>query len=199
MDALEILLRPVVSLVNRRISMTTPARELCADLEGRVFAIRVSNTSLAAYVRVEAEAVALSGEYTADPDVVIEGSLLSLASLPGPGGEQAIRDGIVKLTGDAEDAAKLQRLLYFGRPDIEEELSGIVGDVAAHELGEIARAIGRRSRQATEIMQQNVGEYLTEESRSLPTRREVDEFAARVNTLRDDVARLEARLRKIDV
>jgi ubiquinone biosynthesis protein UbiJ len=44
-------------------------------------------------------------------------------------------------------------------------------------------------------MQQNVGEYLREESRAVPTRDEVVGFRDQVDTLRDDVARFEARLK----
>lgn len=197
MDALETLLRPVVNVVNRQIGATTPARELCGELDGRVFALRLSNTALTMTIRIETDSIAILGGYADDPDVVISGSLFSLARLGGPTGEEAIRDGSVSLTGDVEDAAKLQRLLRYGRPDVEEELSVLVGDVAAHELGEIARGIGRWGRRAGEVLQQNISEYLQEESRSVPSRLEADEFADRVNALRDDVARLEARLQRL--
>ena len=198
MDALETLLQPVVGLVNRQIRSTTPARELCGELEGRVVAVGVRNTALSIYVRVEAERIALTGTYDAEPDVVISGSPISLAMLAGPDGETAIRDGSVSLAGDAELAAKFQRLLRYGRPDLEEELSRFTGDVAAHELGEIVRSLGRWGRQTGDILQQNVSEYLQEESRSVPSRYEVDDLAARVGALRDDVARLEARIDRLN-
>ena len=35
MDALAAMLRPIISVVNRQISAKTPARDLCAELEGR--------------------------------------------------------------------------------------------------------------------------------------------------------------------
>ena len=43
-------------------------------------------------------------------------------------------------------------------------------------------------------MRQNLSEYLQEESRAVPSRHEVDTFRQQVDTLRDDVARFEARL-----
>ena len=145
MDALETLLQPVVGLVNRQIRSTTPARELCGELEGRVVAVGVRNTALSIYVRVEAERIALTGTYDAEPDVVISGSPISLAMLAGPDGETAIRDGSVSLAGDAELAAKFQRLLRYGRPDLEEELSRFTGDVAAHDAAVVdVRKVDRR-------------------------------------------------------
>jgi len=74
---------------------------------------------------------------------VITGSLLTLAGLATGGGETAIRDGSLDLTGNAETAAAFQRLLAYGTPDLEEELSRLVGDVAAHGIGDVARNIGR--------------------------------------------------------
>ena len=48
-------------------------------------------------------------------------------------------------------------------------------------------------------MRQNIGEYLQEESRAVPTREEVEIFRSQVDGLRDDVARFEARLTAIEL
>jgi ubiquinone biosynthesis protein UbiJ len=185
-------------LINRRIAMTTPARELCDELQGTLIAVRVRNTGLAMYVRVDANELTLLGEFDEVPDATITGSLLSLARLAGESGESAVRDGSLELTGDAEVAQSFQRLLRYGRPELEEEVSEILGDVAAHELGEFARHVGRWGREARETLRQNFSEYLQEESRALPTRYEVLQFQKRVDVLRDDAARLDARLTRLE-
>ena len=117
--------------------------------------------------------------------------------MAGQSGETAVRDGSLDLTGDAETAREFQQLLAFAKPDVEEELSGIVGDVAAHRLGEIARGVGRWGRDARSTMGANIREYLQEESRDAPSRYEVDAFSKNVGTLRDDVDRVEARLNRL--
>jgi ubiquinone biosynthesis protein UbiJ len=43
----------------------------------------------------------------------------------------------------------------------------------------------------------NIREYLQEESRDAPSRYEVERFASRVDTLRDDVDRLAARVARL--
>jgi ubiquinone biosynthesis protein UbiJ len=194
MNALETLLRPAAAMINRQIGGMTPARELCDELDGRVFAMRVPDTALALYLIVEGGGVVMTGDYTGEPDVVVSGSPLALARLAGPAGEDLLRDGSIDITGDAVMAGQFRKLLQYGRPDLEEELSGVVGDVAAHGIGEFFRGIGRWSVEAGETMGQNVGEYLKEERQAVPGRHEVDAFRADVNTLRDDVARFEARL-----
>jgi ubiquinone biosynthesis protein UbiJ len=197
MDALEAALRPIASLLNRNIQDSTPARELCADLSGTVVAVRVRNTALAAYFMVDDDALNVVASSSEEPDVVITGSIITLARMAGQSGETAIRDGSLDLTGDAEAAGQFQQLLSFAKPDVEEELSGIVGDVAAHRLGEFARGLGRWGRGARSTMSTNIREYLQEESRDAPSRYEVDKFSADVSTLRDDVDRVEARLNRL--
>jgi len=179
MDALEAALRPVAKILNRNIQESTPARELCLELSGMVAAVRVSNTALAAYFIVDDEAIDVATTSSQDPDVIITGSLITLASLAGQSGTTAIRDG------------------SLARPDIEEELSGIVGDAAAHRLGELARGFGRWGREARSTMGANIREYLQEESRDAPSRYEVEKFNTNVSKLRDDVDRIEARLNRL--
>lgn len=197
-DPLEALLRPVANLLNRNIVETTPARELCEKLDGKIIAIRVRDTALAMYFIIDEELITLATDSAADPDVVISGSLLTLAGLLGAGGEQAIRDGDVDLTGDARTAMLFQELLGFAKPDLEEELSTFVGDAAAHQIGQIARGVGSWAREARATMGANIREYLQEENRSLPSRYEVERFTQRLHTLRDDVERLDARLTRLE-
>jgi ubiquinone biosynthesis protein UbiJ len=129
-----------------------------------------------------------------EPDVVITGSLVALALMAG---EDSIRDGSLDLTGDAATAQAFQQLLTHARPDIEEELSAVIGDTAAHGLGEFARAVGQWARQTRSIMGDNIREYLQEESRDVPSRYEVEQFSKHVNELRDDVDRLAARVGRL--
>lgn len=197
-DPLDALLRPVANLLNRNIAATTPARKLCLELDGKTIAIRVRDTALAMYFAFQDTVVSLTADTEAEPDVVITGSLLTLANMASTGNERAIRTGELDLSGDAGTAKAFQDLLAYAKPDIEEELSTLIGDVAAHQLGEVARGISDWAREARSTMGTNIREYLQEESRDLPSRYEVDRFANQVDTLRDDVARLDARLGRLE-
>lgn len=195
---LEALLRPVADTLNRNIAETTPARALAVELNGSAVAIRVRDTALAMYFIFDQEAVTLATRYSEEPDVLISGSLVTLARMLGGTGESAIRSGDVALSGDAAVAQRFQKLLTFAKPDIEEELSRVVGDVAAYRIGELARGLGGWVRETRATMHENIREYLQEEKRSLPTRYEVERFAGQVDELRDDVERIAARLDKLE-
>jgi len=197
-DPLEALLRPITKVLNRNIAETTPARELATQLDGKTVAIRVRDTALAMYFVFDQDIVTLATEFDADPDVVITGSLVTLARMAGGAGAQAIRDGDIDLTGDAATAQRFQTLLDHAKPDVEEELSRVIGDVAAHQLAEFARGVGNWVRGARSTMGDNIREYLQEERRDLPTRYEVEQFSQRVGELRDDVERIAARLKRLE-
>ncbi len=194
MDALRALLQPAVAMVNRQIAESTPARELCDELDGKSVAIRVRGAGLAICLAVAGRRLEFRDLAATEPDVVLTGSLIALGGLAGENGEELIRSGRIDLTGDAGVADDFRRLLGYGKPDWEEQLSGVIGDTAAHGLGNIIRDVARWGRDAKSTMEQNVGEYLQEESRALPSRYEVDQFRADVQRLRDDVARAEARI-----
>lgn len=198
MDTLETLFRPLAALVNRQIKASTPARELCSELDGKVIAVRVRDTGLVMYLCVCPDEIAILGDFDGDPDVAITGTILTLARLAGTSGEDAIRDGSLELIGDAEVAQAFQKLLGYGKPDIEEELSGVIGDAAAHRLGEVARSVSGWGKAAGSTLRQNITEFLQEERRDVPSRYEVDVFTKKVDTLRDDVARVEARLKRLE-
>jgi len=194
MNPLEAVLRPVANILNRNIRETTPARELCDKLDETVVAVRVRNTALVTWFIIHDGVLELVTDYDEEPDVLISGSLLTLARMSGDSGLEALRNGSLELTGDAHKAERFQRLLALAKPDIEEELSSVIGDAAAHRLGAIARGLGEWGRNARSTMRANVREYLQEESRDVPSRYEVEEFAGEIGRLRDDVDRLGARI-----
>lgn len=194
MNPLEVLLQPITRVLNRNIRESTRASELCERLDGKLIAIRVRDTGLSGYFEIGRNAINLTTDSEGEPDVVISGSLVALALMAG---EDSIRDGSLELSGDAATAQAFQQLLVHARPDIEEELSAVIGDSAAYGLGEAARAVGRWARETRTIMGDNIREYLQEESRDVPSRYEVEQFSRRVNQLRDDVDRLAARVNRL--
>jgi ubiquinone biosynthesis protein UbiJ len=196
---LDTALRPLIAILNRQIQAKSPARELCRSLNGRAMAVRVRDSALSVYFEVHGDSITLSSEFADDPDVAISGSLLTLLQLGRSTGEGLIRGGEVDLVGDARIAEQFQKLLRLARPEPEEELSRLFGDVAAHGLGELARGFSAWNRHARQSLNQNVSEYLQEESEILPRRYDVERFRVQVETLRDDVARFEARLRQLEL
>ena len=192
------LLRPLESILNRNIAGSARARGLLAQIAGHSFELRLAATPLTLRFVADAERIALVTESETAADAVIEGTPFALARLAIGDPAQSIRAGGAQLSGDAEVAQGFQKLFAAAQPDFEEELSRLTGDVAAHHLANLARGALDFGRRARDTFALNVAEYLTEESRDVPARSEVEEFLSGVDRLREATDRLDARIASIE-
>jgi ubiquinone biosynthesis protein UbiJ len=192
------LLRPFERLLNRNIAASGRARALLAELAGRSMEVRFTATPLRIRLAASPEALSVvpAGEEAAD--AVIEGTPLAFLRLASGDAAQSIRAGGMEVRGDAEIAEGFRRLLDAARPDLEEELSRLTGDAAAHYAARFAREALDFGRRAGDTLARNFAEYLTEESRDLPVRLEAEEFIEDVDRLRESVDRLEARVAAVE-
>lgn len=188
------LLRPFESIINRNIAASARARGLLAQVSGRSIEIRLSSTPIRLRVTAGAEGISIASGGDAVADATIEGTAITFARLATGDAMQTLRAGGAQVTGDAEIAQTFQKLFEAARPDFEEELSRVTGDVAAHRIAGLARGAYAFGLRARDTFAQNAAEYLTEESRALPTHLEVDEFLGEVDRLREATDRLEARI-----
>jgi len=80
------------------------------------------------------------------------------------------------------------------RWDVAEDLSHVTGDIAAEHIVQTVQGMQQQSREALENFSRAAAEYWTEERPLLAKPQHVTTFIQQVNTLRDDVARLEIRI-----
>jgi ubiquinone biosynthesis accessory factor UbiJ len=188
------LLRPLEKTLNRHIADSSRARTLLAGLAGRSLELRFAATPVRIRLQARADGVALMPGGDEKADAVIEGTPIAFLRLAASGSAQSIRAGGAEVHGDAEVAEGFRNLLSAAKPDLEEELSRFTGDVAAHYLARLGREAAEFGLRARDAFARNVSEYLTEESRDLPARIEIEEFLTGVDRLREAVDRLESRL-----
>ena len=183
------------NLLNRGLPRSPRARQLCAQLEGKSLAIELPDL---ARLRLTSNGQTLSLSRDAAPaDAELRGGALSLLALSGPHAQAVLQRGDVAIGGDAELAQKFQELLRLLRPDLEEELSLLVGDVPAHQAGRLARLAFDFGRRAARVTLINLAEYLGHERGDLVPRHEGEQFLRGVDALREAVDRLEARLESL--
>lgn len=106
--------------------------------------------------------------------------------------------GLASLAGDMELAAAVGKVLAGLRWDAEEDLSRIVGDIPAHELSRAGGAIRHEIARQARALADMLAEYWLEEHPLLAKKRHLQQFAHEVDTLRDDVERLEKRLQRLE-
>jgi ubiquinone biosynthesis protein UbiJ len=194
------LTQAIENLLNRNLPRSPRARELCESLVGK--RVRVAARGLGWVLIVESlnTSVRLSKE-PADgqpPDADISGSLLNLAALAGTHPEEVIQRGDVTIRGDAEVAQKFRELAMILKPDVEEELSRLIGDTPAHQALRLVRLATGFGRRAAQTGVRNVAEYLAHERGDLVPRAEAEDFYRGVERLREDLDRVEARVQLME-
>lgn len=138
---------------------------------------------------------ALHADSNAIPDAVIFVSPDLLAQLPFKG-KAAFREA--RTEGDAELLSAFNDAFQQLDLDAEAELSRVLGPIAGFRLAEAGRAFGHWLKQATTDTARTLAEYAVEESPMLASPIDVARFNRDVDALRDDVARLEARLAQLE-
>jgi ubiquinone biosynthesis protein UbiJ len=102
--------------------------------------------------------------------------------------------GHLKIDGDVMVAAAIGEIAQQLRWDVEEDLSRVLGDRAAHRMGEAARRGARQAREAGERAESGVRRFLVDEDPQLVGRPDMRALAAAIRSLDDAVGRLEVRL-----
>lgn len=103
----------------------------------------------------------------------------------------------VEVSGDDVFASEIFYVVKNLRWDIEEDLSHLLGDILAHRVVQTgSRFMGWRA-QVMLSLAQTFAEYWTEEQPLLAKSTQVEKFVRDVDTLRNDVERLEKRLNKL--
>jgi ubiquinone biosynthesis protein UbiJ len=183
---------PVIAFINHLLAEEQWARDRLAPFAGkRVRATASALPDLAFAVAADGMLEA-SGE--GEPDLTIG---LSPAALPKLLARDESLLQTIAFSGDAELAAALQFLFRNLRWEVEEDLSRVVGDVAAHRIAATGRAFAAWQKDAAERLGQNVAEYLTEEAALLAPKPDLARFAREVAELVDAVERLEKRLDRV--
>ncbi|WP_347368674.1 ubiquinone biosynthesis accessory factor UbiJ [Vibrio vulnificus] len=136
--------------------------------------------------------------YEGQPDCYLS---LKLAVLPELR-EQANITKLIKqdkliLEGDIQLAQKFAQLITDAKPDVEEWVSRVTGDVVAHSLAQGVKNVGGFVGRQAKKQQHHLAQMITEEWRLAPGPLEVAYFCDQVDDAKSDLARLEARLQKL--
>ena len=138
----------------------------------------------------------------ADALCVIAPSLLPRLVLSGAGtADEKLPDENVHAEIQSEgDAELLKEIFFLSRNlnwDAAEDLSHVTGDIAAERIVQSAHGAHRQLRNATLNFFHAAAEFWTEERPLLAKPRHVSAFIQQVDTLRDDLARMEQRISRL--
>lgn len=184
--------------LNAWLALDPDSRERLAALEGKVIAIELRGLQAHFHMVADNGRLRVEPQREAAPDTTLSGTPLALlkAGFAKPRDGAALNSDL-EISGDTETGRRFQAFFQGIDIDWEEHLSRLVGDVAAHQAGNLGRGIAQWGRATSENLQQDAGEYLQEEGRYLPHPDEVESFLSAVDRLRNDADRLELRIQRL--
>ena len=191
--------RALEAALNRALALDPETRDGLRSLDGRRLVLRLASPPLALQIRVADERLAVGPvEEESEPGLSVRSTLGGLLSqLPFLRNDDAPPVGKLRIEGDAELARRLQKLAANFDPDWQRPFAAMFGDV----LGvQVANAFAGALKQARVLAGNGAGtfaEYVTEESRDVVPKAELNAFHDDVDALRDDVERLAARVGRL--
>jgi ubiquinone biosynthesis protein UbiJ len=190
--------------LNRALALDAETQAGLRGLDGQRVALTLTSPPLALQVQVEGEALRvgpIDGEREAD--LGVRSTLAGLlGQLPHLLGNVSRRDdvppiGKLRIEGDAELARRLQQLARNFDPDWQLPFVRVFGDIAGVQIAKAVAAGLRQAQVAGRNLAETAAEYVTEESRDVVPRAELDAFHDDVDALRDDVERIAAKIARL--
>jgi ubiquinone biosynthesis protein UbiJ len=183
---------PFVRALNHLLRGQPWLRERLMPFAGRTVALEMFPASL--MLNVTAEGGLQSAGSAAQPDATVHASPATLARLAA--GDERARAAL-EVSGDAALAAVVAGVFGELRWDAEEDLSTVLGDVAARRVTRGVQAVFDWQRQAATSLMTSLAEYVTEERALLARATDVHDWQLAVEALREDADRLEKRVERL--
>ncbi|WP_408951257.1 SCP2 domain-containing protein [Lysobacter sp. Hz 25] len=195
--------RALEAALNRALALDPDTREALRPLDGRSVALHLASPPLALRIVVAGERLEVGPVRDSDePDLSVRSTLGAILSqlpnlLGGARNDHAAPVGKLRIEGDADLARRLQRLAERFDPDWQQPFTAVFGDVIGVQVANTVAGALRHARDAAGALAGNAAEYVTEESRDVVPRDELNAFHDDVDTLRDDVERAAARVARL--
>ncbi|MNM49227.1 SCP-2 sterol transfer family protein [compost metagenome] len=188
--------------LNRALALDPDTRTALGSLDGQRIALTLESPSLAMQIGVSGQRLTVGPvDSSLEPDLAVRSTLGGvLAQLPFMGNARRSASapaGRVKVSGDAELARRLQQLATRFDPDWQQPFVKAFGEVLGVQIAQTLRSALAQARRGMKDLAESAAEYVTEESRDVVARGELDAFHDDVDVIRDDVERLGVRVSRL--
>ncbi|NIJ70110.1 SCP2 sterol-binding domain-containing protein [Xanthomonas sp. 60] len=193
--------RALQTALNRALALDPDTRQALTALDGRHIDLTLEAPALAMRISVHGQQLEVGPVDHREADLAVRSTLAGvLAQLPMLAAARRQADaaaGRVRVAGDAELARRLQQLAKGFDPDWQLPFVRVFGEVLGVQIAHALRAALQTARRGAGDLAHSAAEFITEESRDVVSRAELEAFHDDVDVLRDDVERLVARVQRL--
>jgi len=193
--------RALQTALNRALALDPDTRQALTALDGRHIDLTLEAPALAMRISVHGPQLEVGPVDHREADLAVRSTLAGvLAQLPMLAASRRHADGAagrVRVAGDAELARRLQQLAKGFDPDWQLPFVRVFGEVLGVQIAHTLRSALQTARRGASDLAHSAAEFVTEESRDVVSRAELEAFHDDVDVLRDDVERLVARAQRL--
>ncbi len=191
-----IILSAQEAIFNRYLNLDPELKEHLYRLSGKV--VKIEWSPLTYYWLFKSDSIYLSKDYSGSVDLILRGSTFDFLRMAFINKDKALTDIPLQVVGDMEFGKQFKEFFSNLEIDYEEQLSKILGDTIAYPMIQVLKTISLWARQSMESLSQNLTNYVQREMNWLVSDEELQLFFSDVDELRDDCARLEARIKMLE-
>ncbi|RKZ76909.1 MAG: hypothetical protein DRQ57_01980 [Gammaproteobacteria bacterium] len=182
------------TLINQALHCDPSSLEALGQLSGKIIRLELTDLDLNYTLFPDEQGIIIFSDYEGEVDVQITGAPFTLLRLLLQRGTQLSNEPDITLNGEINLAQ--QGLLIFQGLNIdwETQFTKWFGSQFAHNLSTALLQCQDYADGQFNTLQRKLSEHLQEKTRHLPRRTEINSLSNAINTLRDDLERLEKRV-----
>ena len=189
--------RALETTLNHVLSLDPDTQSKLSALDGRSVQLHLQGMDLALAVTVEGHRLKV-GPAPERSDLRVAATPGSLLSMLFRRNNESLAPGKVEISGDAELARRLEKLVSQFAPDFEEAFTRTFGDVIGVPLAKAVREGLAHTRESASHLAQDGAAWLRDETQMAVAPGEIESFLDDVDNLRERTERLEARLARLE-
>jgi len=186
------------SVINHYLALDPEMLDKLAAFNGKVIKLEMTGLNKAFYLFPNDRGIQVKTEHEGPVDTVLSGTPVSLFKMGlVSNAADLLLKGEVEISGDTRLGHQFKNM--FSQMDIDwsEPLANLLGDSFAYQLQQSGKRLGLWGKDTVKSVSMSVSEYLQEESRDVVTETELEIFNDAVDQLRDDVDRLQAKIKSL--
>jgi ubiquinone biosynthesis protein UbiJ len=191
--------RALEGVLNQLLALDPETRAALAALDGRRVELTIEAPALALAITVRGDRLEVGPvDPSGEPDLGLRATLGGLlGQLPFLRPEGGAPVGKLRVNGDAELARRLQQLARGFDPDWDAPFARAFGPILGPQVARTLREGLRQGGTLARGLARDSAEFLTEESRDLVAKAELEAFYDDVDALRERADRLAARVARL--
>ena len=191
---LTLLLPALETIINRALKCDPDALAKLSPIKNQVIKIHCTDWKFRFFIVIDSNGLQFHKKYFSQENTLIESTGNNFLHIFIKGADtKTLFDYPMTISGNTHNLEVLRDAFKNLDLDLEEKLSQIVGDVAAHKLFSHAKNAKNSVCETSEKLTDQIKEYIYFEAKHFPTRKQVEGFYQDIAKLRDDVERLEAK------